>query len=269
MNFTLNPSLKLGIYRQNNPPKLNVSSADGTQATLSQTNDGSTDTAAVTTTLAERKEVAQIGKAKEFLGVAENASNAILDLRKLQLELAEEAEAQPAVTARHLTITDSIAEIQTEIDRVASSATYNGRSVFNSNEVNLDVYGENLHNAVITPSAANLTGSLSLDVSTAANAETSVDTLEDIVTRTTVFAANAASRLDYVDGVFEEEVPPSLSAAAPKTEATTTDIPTLSNKIADQVGSQFSTERSLQQLIKIQETLQNAASAARKLNEEA
>jgi flagellin-like hook-associated protein FlgL len=192
-----------------------------------------------------------ISNLKNYVDTAKNAVESIGSLRATQLKLAKEASSSPQ-DSRSEDLNDEVQVLQDEIERVASSSTYNGIQVLGSartltaeiDQGSITSRGQ----AVSLGDASALSSDLSLDLSSQDSADSAIDSLEGAIFSTNSFSSSLDSAKNKIDSIGSEAPPRGNTDSQLKVDSPR-EARDLSKDIAYQVGSPFQTEEEKQLII--------------------
>jgi hypothetical protein len=122
--------------------------------------------------------------AARFVAITSEAVSVIEKLRGKQLELAEEAEASDDY--RRGQLEDEANNIQAEIERVASVASFNGRNAFTAGESSVVTLSEEQGSVVVLADLSSISADPAISFSSVEDAESAVTELEQSLQSTGV-----------------------------------------------------------------------------------
>jgi len=132
-----------------------------------------------------------------IIGVAEGATNEVANILVRLRELAVQSSSETLEDSERSYITDELDQLISEVDRIASVTEFNGLSLSDGSlaDVDVQVGVQNSANDRIAITLGDLTATTlainALDLSTAANAQTAIDTID------TAIDSVSAIRSDY------------------------------------------------------------------------
>jgi hypothetical protein len=191
-----------------------------------------------------------LSNVKNYLENAESAVNEILRLRTQQLAYAYEAQNSPQ-NSHTDDLNDAVEELQTEIERVSTSSSYNGINPFSSGTTLTTTIDSG---EISERRAAYSLGSLqsiatdySIDLTTQDNAIDSYSTLYDNFSTALSFADGVSAVTNKSFSTNENTIIKDSTSAT--NERQVKEISQLSNEIANKLGSPFNSEIETQILI--------------------
>lgn len=136
----------------------------------------------------------ELSTIESFISITKSATDSVANLRSKQLSLAQEATTL-AVSEQRTRINDEIATLETEIARVAESASFNGHNAF-SESITLAT-GDN--RLIISLGRATSADTISIDVTSDSGASTAVTTLTNAVITAQNTSSNTQAALDKTE----------------------------------------------------------------------
>ena len=180
------------------------------------------------------------GNIAQAVGTANDAIESITALREEQRELAALAYANPEVTATHSTYDELIGQISDEIQRISTSATYNGSSVLSGGTYELTDDSRAVNEVITTPSASSLTEAVTYNARSGAEALSTYDSLSSAVTSLRIFSADIGAAQSKAERLPEVSDKPIIETdPEPPPPLTESEARKLAQKVAEQVGSAY------------------------------
>jgi len=178
--------------------------------------------------------------ANSFAKIASSAANQIEELREQQYELAKEASTSGSAR-RHSELNTEVQNLQTEIERVASEATYNGQNTLNGGSFS---FAED--EVFSIADISQISDNPEIDLSTQADAASAVNDLKEVLQISRLSSSGAESSVAKADASLEEVLYSDKSSTdevsttgSDPSEIKVSEAEELAKKVAEDISKQF------------------------------
>jgi len=194
--------------------------------------------------------LALANNAKDVADKSNDAAAAITDLRSQQLDFAKLAE-NTSDSRAQATYSTQIASLQTEINRVASSATVNGQNVFNGVGISINDPSSDYHKVVQVANLQSLTNDPGVTVTDQVSAKSADTTLTGLLSTTQSVKADSGAEAKSAQQKVDETAikDPDPSKSAEQALKNIDDAAKLAQKVASEIVQKYQSGSSDEELI--------------------
>ncbi len=177
--------------------------------------------------------------AERFTEVAAEATKAIAALKSEQLDLANAASATADARAQS-TYDTELDTLQTEIQRVASTATFNGKNAIQGGGITISDESRNIYTGVQVANQSNLATDLGLSLSNQTNADSAANTLErSFLGALQASDGSAAAHSKAQGAVARGEIQESGDSSGSQKLSNIDDATKLAEKVAEEIRRKY------------------------------